>query len=108
MLQCIMTFSKFGIYFQVISNCHLKIGINLFRTPCIIQAEHYAYMNLGLAENATKCLTLHAFYAVEGRNELHHMILLNISLSVMQIACKKIQFLDLSAIFFGFWMDLKT
>ena len=30
-----MTFSKFEIYFQVISNCHLKMGINFFGTPCI-------------------------------------------------------------------------
>ena len=31
-----MTFSKFEIYFQVISNCHLKMGINFFGTPCTI------------------------------------------------------------------------
>ena len=33
MLQYLMTFSKFGIYFQLISNCHLQIGINFFGTP---------------------------------------------------------------------------
>ena len=32
-----MTFSKFEIYFQVISNCHLKMGINFFGTPCILK-----------------------------------------------------------------------
>ena len=31
-----MTFSKFEIYFQVINNCHLKMGINFFGTPCIV------------------------------------------------------------------------
>ena len=35
-----MTFSKFEIYFQVISNCHLKMGINFFGTPCIYVCIH--------------------------------------------------------------------
>ena len=30
-----MTFSKYGIYIQVISNCHLKMDMNFFGTPCI-------------------------------------------------------------------------
>ena len=40
-----MTFSTFEIYFQVISNCHLKMGINFFGTP-YSYPHHYVFPNI--------------------------------------------------------------